>query len=268
MPKEKCEINELFIEQFADGELDYKESAEISAHLKTCAECRQKYEDIMFAKSAAAAFTENEKLSSIEREGLLSLINQEAESNTSFTEKLLGMWHNQTAAIIFSAFSSACLIAAFVFSLSSSDKENNLVIEEIFNAHNQIYPDEFSSNSDAKKKLDDTFKDTSFAAFTKRTSVRGRFTSIAATPTAKIRFNSEEDNVKGTLLLSKKNERLDKLFEESECILKKNNVCKAKKRSESGKELFYWTKENNDYLMVSDEDNAADKMVRLISTNF
>ena len=66
MLKEKCDFNELFIEQFADRELDYLESAEVAAHLKECSECRRKYEAILATKKITSAFAENEKLSIIE----------------------------------------------------------------------------------------------------------------------------------------------------------------------------------------------------------
>ena len=221
----KCDFNELFIEQFADKELDYLESAEVAAHIKGCPLCRKKYEDILLTKKASEVFAGNEKLSLIEKEGFLSLIEQKSKKNRPLIDFIKGLFQNRAVTLAFSFASFACLVFAFVFSISGVEKENSIIINEIISAHNQR-------------------------------------------PAAKITLDSNEDNIRGTLFLSKRNEQLEKLFSESDCLVKKDDICKARHRSDNGKELIYWQNSGNNYLMVSDESNAAAKMVKLINTNF
>ena len=267
MPEKECDFNELFIEQFADRELDYLESAEVAAHIKSCPVCQKKYADIMEAKKIACAFAENEKLSLIEKEGFLRLIDQKSKQKQSLIDFFKNILKNRAVVPAFSFFSFSCLVIAFVLSISNIEKENNIVINEIMNAYNQALPDEFGNSQAAENELKEKFKTVSFSEFTKRPKLSGRFTSIAATPTAKITLDSNDDKVRGTLFLSKQNEHLEKLFSDSDCIVKKNEICKAKHRSNGGKELIYWQNSGNNYLMVSDENNAA-KMVKLINSNF
>lgn len=268
MPKEKCDFNELFIEQFADRELDYLESAEVAAHIKSCPVCQRKYEDILDTKKMTLAFAENEKLSLIEKEGLISLINQKSKQKQSITDLIKNLFKNRAATLAFSFFSFSCLVFAFIFALSGIEKENNTVINEIITAHSQALPDEFGNSQAAENELKEKFKTVKFSEFTKRPKISGRFTSIAATPTAKITLDSSDDKIKGTLFLSKRNEQLEKLFSSSDCLVKKNDICRVRHRSSEGKEMIYWQKSDNNYLMVSDESNAADTMIKLISSDF
>ena len=268
MPEKECDFNELFIEQFADKELDYSESSEVAAHIKKCPLCRKKYETIVNIRKAVASFAGSEKLSLIEKAGFLSLIDKTAAKKPSPVEFFKGLFKNRAATLAFSFFSFSCLVFAFVFALSGIEKENNLVINEIMDAYNQTLPDEFGNSQTAQDELREKFRTVTFSEFTKRPKLSGRFTSIAATPTAKITLDSNDDNVRGTLFLSKHNARLEKLFSGSDCLVKKNDICKARHRNDNGKELIYWQNSGNNYLMVSDERNAADKMVKLISSGF
>lgn len=268
MPEKECDFNELFIEQFADKELDYSESSEVAAHIKTCPLCRKKYETIMNIRKAVSAFAGSEKLSLIEKAGFLSLIDKKTEQKPSLIDFFKNLFKNRTTTLAFSFFSFSCLVFAFVFALSVIEKENNLVIDEIMNAYNQTLPDEFGNSQIAQDELREKFKTVTFSEFTKRPKLSGRFTSIAATPTAKITLDSNEDKVRGTLFLSKRNEHLEKLFSGSDCLVKKNDICRAKHQNRDGKELIYWQNSDNNYLMVSDESNAAAKMVKLISNGF
>ena len=267
MPEKECDFNELFIEQFADRELDYLESAEVAAHIKNCPICRKKYTDIMEIKKTVCDFAENEKLSLIEKEGFLSLIDRKSKKRRPLADFLKNIFKNRALVPVFSFISFSCLVFAFVLSMSNIEKENNIVINEIMNAYNQALPDEFGNSQAAENELKEKFKSVTFSEFTERPKLSGRFTSIAATPTAKITLDSSDDKVKGTLFISKRNVQLEKLFSESDCLVKKNDICKAKHRSNGGKELIYWQNSGNNYLMVSDENNAA-KMVKLINSNF
>ena len=268
MLKEKCDLNELFIEQLSDRELDYLESAEVAAHLKNCEVCRRKYEAIIETKKISSAFAENEKLSLIEKEGFLRLIDQKSEQKPPLIESIKNLFQNRAATLAFSFFSFTCLVFAFIFAISGIEKDSNVIIDEIMTAHTQALPDEFGNSQAAQNELKEKFKTVTFSEFTKRPKISGRFTSIAATPTAKITLDSSEDNIRGTLFLSKRNEQLEKLFSGSDCLVKKDDICKARHRSDAGKEMIYWQNSGNNYLMVSDESNAAAKMVKLINTNF
>ena len=268
MLKGKCDFNELFIEQFADRELDYLESAEVAAHLKECHECRRKYEAIIETKKITSAFAENEKLSIIEKEGLLRLIDQKSEQKPALIESIKSLFQNRAATLAFSFFSFTCLVFALIFAINGIEKNNNIIIDEIMTAHTQALPDEFGNSQAAQNELKEKFKTVTFSEFTKRPKISGRFTSIAATPTAKITLDSKEDNIRGTLFLSKRNEQLEKLFSGSDCLIKKDDICKARHRNDGGKEMIYWQNSGNNYLMVSDESNAAAKMVKLINTSF
>ena len=95
MPKEKCDFNELFIEQLSDRELDYMESAEVAAHIKSCPVCQRKYEDIADVKKMTLAFAENEKLSLIEKEGFNTIFYFDFKMNkNTLEEKIRGIFRD------------------------------------------------------------------------------------------------------------------------------------------------------------------------------
>lgn len=272
--RDDCGVNELFIEQFADNELDYQTSAEISAHLKVCERCRKRYESICRLKSAVRAFSENEKLSFVEKEGFMRLVDQTAaKKKVPFSQWLKNLFVTKSAALVVSSvFSFACLVFAFVISISSSDKANELIIDELLAAHSYVSPNEFVDDQAARQELASEFsldKNTLKKIESLNMRMSRKLATIAAVPTAKLKLAGDAgqrgEDVDGTLFLSKENERLQRLFEDSRCALERNGVCLAKEREESGKKVVYWKNTGNNFVFVSDRGNS-ENLVKYISS--
>jgi len=268
MVEQKCSLNELFIEQYADNELDFRESSEVSVHLGNCEACRKKYEEILFTKNLISAFNSKEKLSLLEKEGFMSLIDQ--NSRKPSLASVVGCFiKSHGFSVAASSFSFASLIFAFVFFLFQTEKENQLVIKEILAAHNNTFPDEFSGNEIAENELNKNFKldkKTMKSLSSISPVLRGRFTSIAATPGAKIKLAGIDKNQKGTLFLSKKNDHIKNIFENSDCLVKDGEKdCKAKLRHEDGKDMIYWESLDNHFVFVTENNKMAAQMARLIA---
>lgn len=268
MAEQKCNLNELFIEQYADNELDFRESSEVSVHLGNCEECRKKYEEILLTKNLISAFNSKEKLSLLEKEGFMSLIDQNSRK-PSFASVIGYFIKSHGFSVAASSFSFASLIFAFVFFLSQTEKENQLVIKEILAAHDNTFPDEFSGNEIAENELRKNFK------LDKKTMknlaslspiIRGRFTSIASIPGAKIKLDGAEKDESGTLFLSKKNDHIKNIFENSDCLVKDGEEdCKAKLRHEDGKDMIYWESLDNHFVFVTENDKMSAQMAKLIA---
>lgn len=272
--RDDCGVNELFIEQFADNELDYQTSAEISVHLKVCERCRKRYESICRLKSAVRAFSENEKLSFVEKEGFMRLVDQTAaKKKVPFSQWLNNLFVTKSAALVVSSvFSFACLVFAFVISISSSDKANELIIDELLAAHSYVSPNEFVDDQAARQELASEFsldKNTLKKIESLNMRMSRKLATIAAVPTAKLKLAGDAgqrgEDVDGTLFLSKENERLQRLFEDSRCALERNGVCLAKEREESGKKVVYWKNTGNNFVFVSDRGNS-ENLVKYISS--
>lgn len=269
MHDSKCNMNELFIEQFADGEVDFKESAEISAHLEVCPECNKKYQEIRFVKNVISNYKAKEVLSVIEKEGFCSLIDRFDKSLSSF-QKLTNFLKSQGFIVGFSFFSFASFLFLFSYFIFKSDEKNGLIIKEIISAYNNSLPDEFSGSEKTEAELGKNFKlDKNMMKKLAAISpvVRGRFTSIASKSVAKINLEGLE-NDKGTLFLSKKNEHLKKLFKDKDCIVETaENDCKARTFKEKDTDLVYWENKDNDYVLVTDNSKMLARMVELISAD-
>lgn len=271
MRKEECDLNELFIEQFADNELDYQESSEIAAHLKTCKTCKKKYDDVLFAKSITEAFAKSETLSLVEKEGLSSLIDKCSQAKkSSFFNRVGLLLQNRAVTLSFAVFSLACLTFTFIFSLNRIEKENNLIIKEILTAYNTFLPDDFSGATIEQTEIIKNLKvDKRLLSEITSTSphIHGRFIAIAATPATKIKFKGAQENENGALFLLKKNEHVANVFVNSDCFVKnKNNICKARRRREAGNDLIYWENLDNHFVFVSNNNNMTNKMAQLISS--
>lgn len=268
MLETKCTLNELFIEQFVDGELDFKESAEISAHLEICQECKRKYNEIKFVKITISGIKTQEVLSVIEREGFNSLINH-FNSKTSLLQIIARLIKSHGFAVGTSFVSFASLLIVFSFFIYKSDEQNRLITNELISAHNYTFPDEFSGSEKTETELKKNFKyDKNLLKKLARISpeVRGRFTSIAANPVAKIILRGLA-NEKGTLFMSKKNEHLKKLFDDKKCLVENDkDNCKARAFQEKNNDLVYWENEDNDYVFVTDNSKMLAQMVQLISS--
>lgn len=265
----RCNLNEIFIEQFADGELDLKESSEISAHLETCPECRKKYDEIRLIKSVMTGLKEREVLSVIEKEGFLSLI--EHSSRPSFFARVKNNFTSHSFSVGLGFFSFASFMLLFSYYIYSSDKQNRLIVNEIISAHRHSLPDEFNGTESTETELEKNFNvDKKLMKKIAKFSpvVRGRYTSIAANPVAKINLESLGKN-KGTLFMSKKNQHLKELFDNKDCVLKTHNEeCKARHFQENENDLVYWENQDNDYVFVTESSRMMAEMVQLISSDY
>lgn len=270
MAEQKCSLNELFIEQYADNELDFRESSEVSVHLRSCETCRKKYEEILFVKNVIGAFNSKEKLSFLEKEGFSSLIDHSVPK-PGFLKNLAGFIRSHGFSVAASSFSFGSLIFVFIFFLSQSEKENMMIIKQLIEAHNISLPDEFTGHEKAETELRKKFSldgktMTGLAAISP--VLRGRFTSIAENPAAKIKLAGTKKDESGTLFLSKKNDRIKNVFEDGDCLVKnRDNGCKAKLRHEKGNDMIYWEELDNNFVFVSDNNRMTAQMVRLIGSD-
>ncbi|HRZ78751.1 MAG TPA: zf-HC2 domain-containing protein [bacterium] len=265
----RCNLNEIFIEQFADGELDLKESSEISAHLENCPECRKKYDEIKLVKRVITGIKEREVLSVIEKEGFISLIDRAVKP--SFATRIGTVMKSHGFSVGFSFFSFASFIFLFSYYIYTSDKENSLVVNEIISAHRHSLPDEFNGTENTEAELQKNFKvDKKLMKKLAKISpvVRGRYTSIAANPVAKINLEGIGKN-KGTLFMSKKNHHLKELFDDKDCVVKTHDEeCKARHFQEKENDLVYWENQDNDYIFITESSGMMAEMVQLISSDY
>lgn len=270
MHDSRCDLNEIFIEQFADGELDFKESSEISSHLEKCAFCRKKYNEIKFVKTVICGMKDREVLSVIEKEGFNSFIDH-CNKTSSFLQKIKKAFSSHSFAVGFSFFSFTSFLILFSYYISMADKQNRLIVNEIISAHNHSLPDEFNGSEKTEVELEKNFKvDRNLLKKLAGISpvVRGRFTSIAANPVAKINLEGIE-NDKGTLFMSKKSKHLKDLFNSKECVVETAlDGCKARGFQEKENDLVYWENKDNDYVFVTDNSKMMAKMVQLISSEY
>jgi hypothetical protein len=266
MVEKKCELNELFIEQYADNELDLRESSEVSIHLENCASCKKKYTDVIALKNAVKRFNLLNNLSMIEKEGFCSLIDQHS---AGFFKKVIKYLRGHGFTVAFSTISFASLIFAFTFSLSQLEKENELIIKEIIAAHNNRLPYDFDTPEKTETELNKKFtinKKTMLSLASISPVLRGRFTAIGATPAAKISLKGLKDEEKGTLFLSKKNDHIKNVFQDGDCLVKgSDNHCKAKLIQEEGNDMIHWEELDNDFVFVTDNSKMSAQMIQMIS---
>jgi hypothetical protein len=269
----KCDINELFIEQFIDSELDFDESAKISAHIDVCDSCKTIYEELKFIRKTIRGVKVNETLSPIEKEGFTHLITTLGTKKTFLTklEKIVSSF-NHKLIILTASTSFIILSVVFTFMMMNLDKSKSLIIHEIISAHANNLPYEFSvtnendpatalsSNSQLKmdrKILKDLMRISPV--------LKGRYTSIAAQPMAKIKL--KDKNGEGTLFMSKKNEKLKQVFQDGDCLVKHldGKSCKATSHHTDGNDIVYWESRDNGFVFVSDNHQLHSSMIDLIN---
>lgn len=267
MLNEKCTLNELFIEQFLDNELDYSESSQISSHIKECSRCRGIYEELKLIKDVVRDFQKSQSLSAIEKEGFRNLINNITEKPGLF-ESFKFFLSSRQFIVALSSFSMAVFVFIFSYFLVKTDSQNNLLIHEIITAHSNNLPDEFNDNRESDLIIGKNFKINKKlvkALHQFSPSVRGRFTSIGNNPAALIRLG--KNNSSSLLLADKSNRKLKELFKNSKCISRNvQSKCNAHLRHENGKDMVFWEKPDKDYVLVSNDTHMRSRMVNLIST--
>lgn len=264
-----CNVNEIFIEQFADGELDLKERSEISAHLENCPVCRKKYDEIRFVKNVITGIKDLEVLSVIEKEGFISLI--EHAVKPSLLTRMGNIFNSHGFSVGFGFISFASFLILFSYYIFSSDKQNRLIVNEIISAHRHTLPDEFNGTESTVAELEKNFKiDKKLMRKLAELSpiVRGRYTSIAANPVAKINLEGSSKD-KGTLFMSKKSRHLKELFDDKDCVVEtRNEGCKARHFQENENDLVFWENQDNDYVFVTESSGMMAQMVQLISSDY
>jgi len=266
MLDKKCTLNELFIEQFIDNELDYSESSEIASHIKACDRCKKIFDEIKMIKDVVCEFERSEGLSAIEKEGFCNLMNKIDQSPGIF-DILKDLFSSKRFFAVSSALALTSFVFVFIFVLSNTDQQNNYLINEIITAHSNDLPDEFDEKLQANLLIGEKFKiDKDLIKFVRKfsPSVRGRFTSIASNPAAQIRLG--EDNKASLFLASKSGNKLKDLFKDSKCIFRNiQSECKAHLRREKGNDMVLWEKPDKDYVLVSNDTNISSNMVKMLA---
>lgn len=266
MLNEKCALNELFIEQFVDNELDYSESSQIASHIKDCSRCTKIYNELKLVKDVMREFETSESLSAIEREGFRNLLNT-ANQNSGFSELFKNVFSGKNIFVAASTVALASFVFIFTFVLSRADQNNNYLIHEIITAHSNKLPDEFDEKKETDIVIGEKFNlDKNLVEFVHEfsPSVRGRYASIGDNSAAQIRLG--KNNRASLFLASKTNNKLKELFKDSTCISRNiRSECKAHLRHEKGNDMVYWEKPDKDYMLVSNDNDISSKMVRLIS---
>lgn len=262
-----CDVNPIFIEQFIDNQLSYEESAEISAHLKTCDICKKHYNGIMDIREALRSIQKSETLTAIEHHGFEKLIDETNPPATLLNlleaaKEFLGSHGFFSAAV-----STALTVMVFFFAIKISDidRENNKLISDIINIHQQeTLPNEFTEKDNVETVVTQNLKINTpqlRRLLTRTSKIRGRFDQLASIPIASIKI--EDIDGKGTLLLSKNNTELNKLIDQADCIEEVN--CKARKQRVNGRDMLMWKNGDNNYIFVTDSNRMRSNMVRLIS---
>ncbi len=259
----KCDMNPLFIEQFIDGELPYEESAEISNHLKECESCRQFYNSTISLKEAIAETAAGIELSMFERKGIERLID---ESGNTFIETALEKIKSFVKSTSFiSATATAALSATvffFVFSLTSIESDKSLMTKEILNIHKTQLPCDMCGKENIEKlvKAELEIEPKIQKYINNHERVKGRFSHLGAVPVASIKIEDKDET--GTLLLSRDNKTLKKLFTAESCL--KETDCRVRQYRKDGHDMLFWERGRENYLFVTDSPRLKSNMVRLI----
>lgn len=268
MLKKDCNVNLVFVEQFLDNQLSLQESAEMSVHIKDCERCKKHYDSIKSLKMTLHSVKEHEQLSPIELIGFEKFID-DSNSKKSFLEMLITAYRYTTnhAFVVTSASAAVTVIIfAFVFNIIDIDSDNPIIMNELLSMHDlSNLPDDFDEkdmdNKVAQKNLSIPAAAKKFAVT--RPVIKGRFTHVGSVPTASLKF---QDNAKkGTLVVSKNNGEMKKLFKKSDCIKEKKNDCVAKQKKSNGRNLLYWEDKEDSFVFVTDDNEMKSDMIRLIS---
>ncbi|MGI6395421.1 MAG: hypothetical protein ACOX2F_11955 [bacterium] len=272
MDKNRCDFNEIFIEQYADSELDLYESSKVSSHIENCQICKQKYEEIVLTKNFIRKFDSSNKLSLIEKEGFLSFIERKSLKKQPLLSKISKYVKSHGFTVAISTLSLSIIVFAFIFSLLRIEKKNELIIKELLAAHSNPQPFDFDTSEKVESELKKIFAidKKTFLEFASISPVlKGRSTSIATMPTTKIKMQNRDEKEEGTLFLSKKNELIKNAFEDGSCLVKSiDNHCKARMLKEGDSKMIHWEDTENDFVFVSDGDRISTQMVKLISANY
>lgn len=261
----RCEMNPLFVEQFADGELPFKESAEMSAHVAGCAECRARFDATRRLKRVLRATADAERLTIIERGGLEKLIADTAARHRTLRERFADLFTSPYPLVAFSAsVALAVLVGVFLHQLFTIERSADLIAREILHIHETTLPDEFSTAGDietvVKRGLDLPAARIG-RLVADRSVTKARFGTIGTRPMASLHMNGPAGN--GTLLVARHNDALREVFAGSDCL--GADRCHARKRTMGDTDLLFWEEGGGDYLFVSKDRGMMNGMVQLVS---
>jgi len=269
MKSQKCTINEIFIEQFIDNELPYEESSEMASHLKDCSQCDKKYKQIKTLKSLISNISQTEKLTISERNSFNDLIDSTPEK--SILNKLLdfssALFSNHKILVP----SSAALLSALFFfifiTIQNVDQKSSNLISEIINIHSDNLPDEFSKKENMEEIIEKGIKAKPEIASIKKAYplIKGRFSRVAASPAASLFLKDKKGNA-GTLLFTKSNKSIAKLFKNPKCNAKPE--CKISEHKVSDHNILHWKKNNNNYIFVSDSNQMRSNLAKLVNLEY
>ncbi|HOW51901.1 MAG TPA: zf-HC2 domain-containing protein [bacterium] len=266
MKNEKpCEMNPLFIEQFADSELSYAESAEMSEHLKTCAACRHLFDEVRGMKKALRAVNTTEHLTAIERAGLEKLIADTGERRPFLPPFLSFFFSGARLAVTGATLGIAALVTVLFYQIFTIERSADLLISEILHIHDSVLPGEIAAGDDLDKVVEKNLNITApklrkFVA--NKPVTKARFANLGAHPAASVHMANADGN--GTLMVTHKNDDMKKLFTAADCVHEVKD-CRAHKRTMNGKDLLFWEENEGNYLFVSDNRPMTSGMVQLIS---
>ncbi|HSA34685.1 MAG TPA: zf-HC2 domain-containing protein, partial [bacterium] len=205
-----CEMNLLFVEQFADGELPFKESAELSAHVASCAECRAHFDATRRLKLVLRATVAAERLTAIERGGLEKLIADTAARHRTVRERIADLFASPyPLAALSASVALAAVIGVFLHQLFTIERSADLIAREILHIHETTLPDEFSTAGDietvVKRGLDLPVARIG-RLVADRPVTKARFGTIGTRPMASLHMTGPTGN--GTLLVARHNDAL------------------------------------------------------------
>lgn len=264
-------MNPLFVEQFADGELPFKESAELSAHIASCAECRAHFDATRRLKRILRATAEAERLTVIERGGLEKLVAETADRHRTLRERFAGLFVSPYPLLALSAsVVLMTMIGVLLHQLLTVERSADLIVREIVDFHDSTFPDEFSGaeNIDEVVTKNLSLPKSRIGKFVANRAVtKARFGTIGTRPAASVHLRDPKGH--GTLLVTRHDhdDSLRKIFAGSDCLSKRSgkNPCHARKQRMGDKDMLFWEDEGGDYLFVSNDGAMMNDMVQLVN---
>ncbi len=260
----ECNLNELFIEQYLDGELGYRESAEIAAHIKECERCRVLYEQYRDIRRAAKQWNDEGALSGFEKDALMLFIDTNSRPwYRQFIKRVRFITESHGFTVGFSTAAILLLLTIFTWKITTIDSRYNLVLHDITVADSSNLPPEFEGKDSVLTMHHKMLHggDREMKRILRHVSnVRGRLVTVGERPALALRLYDNSSN--GTLLVSDDNGALRHLFESGACAA---GDCKVRTKTIDGKNMLYWNRDSRDYLFIGDRSPLRDKMVHLVS---
>ena len=264
MHEQKCTVNELFIEQYFDGELGYKESSEIAAHIKQCNHCRDIYNEYKSVREFVQQLNKNDKLTQFEHDALVAFVDKNAVPwGIRYVRKLWRIIDSHGFSVGFFTASILLFAAVFVWQMNTIDAQYDIIMHDIDVASSNTLPPEFKGHqsiSDMHHKLLSPDSLVVKRILKNMNKVDGRFVTLGNRQAVALSLKDKKGA--GTLLVSDESEKVKNLFSHSACI---GSECRIRSRKVNGRNTLYWNRGSQDYIFVGDSDSMRNKMVHLVS---